>query len=320
MGYIIRTVLRLYYSEDQGLLDNEAYLFKAEYGNVRHVKRLTASDLELLLIQRNLDSTIENLIIEHYKGSLDVLDNILQYSGVENVLILLSEKPTGSIIHALDNSDWEIKKLNETTKKGYLNAVLSKRYPGLKISKSILKEIKDKVPPCASTINDLVENVASLERSGSLDENTLMGLVGDFKKRFNFFDFLKLYLEEDWNNWIYFLNSSVICDDTFRKFLYSLSYQLLELKKYLSVREKFSGSKEISVAMKVPVYVVSGYRKIFERYEGILAGWLNNFIIELYTFQFSIVYSFSVNCLLVKWFLLKKRKELANMGFADHVG
>lgn len=268
VGYIIRKVLRLYYSEDQGLLDNEAHLFKAEYENVRHVKRLTASDLELLLIQRNLDSSIENLIIEHYQGSFDVLDNILQYSGVDNILILLSEKPTGSIVDALDNSDWEIKKLNENTKKGYLNNVLSKRYPGLKISKDLLREIKNKVPPCASTINDLLENVSSLHRSGSLDEDTLLGLVGNFKKRFNFFDFLKIYLEEGWSHWIYFLNSSVICEDTFRKFLYSLSYQLLELKRYLGVRERLFESKEISAVMKTPVYVVSGYRKIFERY-----GW-----------------------------------------------
>lgn len=98
-------MLWLYYSEDQGLLDDQAYLFRKKHGNVKHVRGLMASDLELLLIQRNMDSSIENLIIEQYQGSLDVLDNILDYSGVNNILILLSTKPTGKILKSLDNKE-----------------------------------------------------------------------------------------------------------------------------------------------------------------------------------------------------------------------
>lgn len=190
-------MLRLYYSEDQGLLDHEAYLFKREHGNVKHVRGLLASDLELLLIQRNLDSSIENLIIDQYQGSLDVLDNILDYSGVNNILILLSTKPTGKILKSLDNKEWEIKKLNENTKKSYFDTVLAVRHKEIKLSKEMLKVIKEKIPPRASDINDLVENIASLSLSGDLDEDTVGGLVGHFSRTFNIFDFLKFYLEDN---------------------------------------------------------------------------------------------------------------------------
>lgn len=64
----------------------------------------------------------------------------------------------------------------------------------------MLKAIKEKIPPRASDINDLVENIASLSLSGDLNKDTVFGLVGHFSRTFNIFDFLKFYLEDNWNN------------------------------------------------------------------------------------------------------------------------
>lgn len=306
-------MFEIYYSKDQGLLDNCIYLFKRKYERVRHLRNLNSSELELLLLQKNLDQELEggNLIIENYKGSFEVIKAVIPLvrGDYENILMLQLGKPEEAFIGFADNTDIEIKKLNEKTKKGYINQLLKDRYSRT-LNKDMIQMVKDKVPACASSINELLESASILKKNGLLDEENLSSLLSTLRKEPNFFEFWALFLNKEKNKWLSFINDFVVCSESFNKFSYSLIFKLFEFKKFLALRKNMDDLNRIANFMKAERYVVSVFEGFLKQHGEIIYLWLDEFIIDLYFFQSWTIKSFLVNSTLLKFFLLKKRTEL----------
>ncbi|GCE63821.1 hypothetical protein [Candidatus Mycoplasma haematohominis] len=306
-------MFEIYYSKDQGLLDNRIYLFKRQHRNVRHLRNLDSSELELALVQRNLgdEEEIGNLIIENYRGSFELLKAVIPFAkeDYENILMVQIGTPEKGLIGFSDNAEVEIKKLNENTKKGYINQLIKNRY-SKNFPHNLLKLIKEKVPPCATSINELMENVIVLMKNGLLTDNILTTLLSTQRREPNFFNFFELYIDKEENRWFSFFNEFVVCPETLRKFSYSLTFKLLELKKFLSLRSKSEDLSRIASLMKVEKYSVSILNSYFKRHGERMILWLDEFIIDLYFLHSRALHSFSADSTILRYFLLRKRVEL----------
>lgn len=302
-------MLQFYYSSDLGLLDDKAEEFKKEFPKARSIRRPTIEELNIFLLQVDLFNDDQNYIIEDFAEPCSKLESFLKSIKHDDLNVLFLHKVDAefylnkSFKELFQNKDFKVDKLNEKTKRGYLDGKLKKHK--VKLSKEQVKYIKDKLPAIASVIRDFVSNLALL---GEIKQENIDALLEDPREEINQFNFLAVYLSGKDYEWMLFLNK--LKDSELSKFINPLAIKLVDFKSYLELKIRGNSLEEIATKLGTKEYFLSTYERIYDSKGEKLVAWYKEFIIELYYLLISLKYSFETNLSLLKSFLIKKNLEL----------